>query len=99
MGAYTVDEDGRVVGSFYWIAPANPQDAVAYGPPTTAYDRDAMGDRQAYKAAKQEIKDLYKSVGVRGPRLKVYGSDFVQGVLWIERGNGDTVSVSSLTST
>lgn len=94
--SYTIDEEGRVFGSFYWIAPANPQDAMAYGPPTTAYDRNAMGDKQAHKAAKQEIKDLYKSMGVRGPRLKVYGSDFVQGVLFIERGNGETVAVSSL---
>lgn len=95
---YTIDEEGRVFGSFYWIAPANAKEWVkSWGPPVTAYDRDSMGDKLAYKAAKEAIKDLYKSMGVRNcPRLKVYGSDFVEGVLFIERANGEVVNVADL---
>jgi hypothetical protein len=93
---YTVDAEGRIYGNFYWVAPADLNIARYSGPPVTVYDRKSMGDKQAWKAAKAEAKEL--SGGWGTPRLKVYGSDFVQGALIIVRANDEKVIVSELLS-
>jgi hypothetical protein len=94
--SYRIDSEGRIYGNFYWVAPADLNIARYSGPPVTVYDRHSMGDKQAWKAAKAEAKEL--SGGWSLPRLKVYGSDFVQGALIIVRANDEKVIVSELLS-
>jgi hypothetical protein len=62
---------------FYWFAPVRGPEEWGGMPPPIAFDRDALGDKQAWKAAKAAAKDFYKAVNFQGPRIKVYGSDFL----------------------
>jgi hypothetical protein len=62
---------------FYWFAPVKGPEAWGGMPPPVAFDRDVLGDKQAWKAAKSAAKDFYKAVNFQGPRIKVFGSDFL----------------------
>jgi hypothetical protein len=62
---------------FYWFAPVNGLQAWGGTPPPVAFDRDVLGNRQAWKAAKKAAKEYYKAGGYSGPRIKLYGSDFI----------------------
>ena len=61
---------------FYWFAPA--KDPAGFGmPPPVAFDRDVLGDKAAHKVAKQAAMNFYRGANWEGPRIKVYGSDFL----------------------
>jgi hypothetical protein len=83
---------------FYWFAPVKGPEEWGGMPPPVAFDRDVLGDKQAWKAAKAAAKDFYKAVNFQGPRIKLYGSDFLidgyvtsgDGIYYHPAWNGST---------
>jgi hypothetical protein len=62
---------------FYWFAPAKGPEEWGGMPPPVAFDRDVLGDKSAWKAAKGAAMDFYRAENFKGPRIKVHGSDFL----------------------
>jgi hypothetical protein len=82
---------------FYWFAPVNGPQAWGGMPPPVAFDRDVLGDRKAWKAAKKAAKEYYKAVNFQGPRIKLYGSDFILDE-YVSVGDGEYIYVPGTAS-